>query len=81
MKIPTTCPRCKDNWIPNNAQPAAYPGALSRADNKTEICSACGEDEALKGFFDGGCEPVTAWPVTIKYSTSIPTYGGRKEAI
>lgn len=62
--VPKACPRCSTHdWIPNNKTPGAYVGALSRADNKTEICSACGEDEALKDFFEGGCEPVDAWPV------------------
>jgi hypothetical protein len=46
MKVPKVCPIC-DGWIPNNEQPGAYPGALSRVDNKTEICSACGVREAL----------------------------------
>lgn len=64
VSVPKTCPRCSTHdWIPNNKTPGAYMGALSRADNKTEICSACGEDEALKDFFEGGCEPVEAWPV------------------
>jgi hypothetical protein len=49
--------------IPNNEQWGMYVGALSRADNKTEICSSCGQDEALKDYFDGGCEPVTIWPI------------------
>jgi len=40
------CPRCF-GFIPNNAQPGAYMGALSRADNRTEICSDCGTEEAL----------------------------------
>lgn len=40
------CPRC-GGAIPNEATPGAYPGALSRYDNKTEICSACGVDEAM----------------------------------
>jgi len=44
------CPRC-GGFIPNNETPGAYPGALSRIDNKTEICSACGEDEALEEYF------------------------------
>jgi hypothetical protein len=67
-EIPKTCPRCSEHeWIPNNKQPGAYMGALSRTDNKTEICSNCGEDEALKDYFDGGCEPQTAWPVKDRY--------------
>lgn len=40
------CPRC-EGYIPNNMTPGLYPGALSRTDDKTEICSACGEEEAL----------------------------------
>ena len=71
MKIPNICPRCKENWIPCNNRPGEYPGAISRADNKTEICSACGEDEAIKDHVDGGCELVTAWPVQRKYATSL----------
>jgi hypothetical protein len=27
-------------------------GAISRRDNKTEICSACGTQEALEDFFN-----------------------------
>lgn len=40
------CPRC-GGFIPNNEHPGAYPGALSRRDNETEICSACGQEEAF----------------------------------
>lgn len=46
------CPRC-EGYIPNNDTPGAYPGALSRLDNKTEICSACGTDEAMENYFEG----------------------------
>lgn len=46
------CPRCQ-GFIPNNEWPGAYPGALSRLDNKTEICSACGTDEAMENYFEG----------------------------
>lgn len=46
------CPRCQ-GYIPNNEWPGAYPGALSRLDNKTEICSACGTDEAMEDYFEG----------------------------
>ena len=34
-------------YIPNNETPGAYPGALSRWDNETEICSLCGSAEAM----------------------------------
>lgn len=47
MKEFEICPRCKDSFIPNNDMPGAYPGALSRVDNKTYICSECGVMEAL----------------------------------
>lgn len=40
------CPRC-DGFIPSNLTPGRYPGAISRVDNKTEICSDCGREEAL----------------------------------
>ena len=43
------CPRCK-NYIPNNESPGAWPGALSRRDNKTEVCSDCGVAEAMEDF-------------------------------
>ena len=59
----TTCPRCLGG-IPNNDQPGQYPGALSRTDNKTEVCSACGEDEALEDLL--GPKAITSqkdWPI------------------
>ena len=43
------CPTC-GGYIPNNREPGAYPGALSRKDNRTEICSACGTAEAMAGI-------------------------------
>lgn len=39
-----TCPRCGRKY--------SEPPSISRKDNKTEICPACGVDEALKGYFD-----------------------------
>lgn len=44
------CPKCQ-GYIPNNKTPGAYAGAISRRDNKTEICSACGTHEAFEDFF------------------------------
>jgi RNA polymerase subunit RPABC4/transcription elongation factor Spt4 len=44
------CPKCS-GFIPNNETPGAYSGAISRRDNSTEICSACGTQEALEDFF------------------------------
>lgn len=43
------CPIC-GGYIPNAKHPGEYPGAISRRDNKTEICSACGTVEALRDF-------------------------------
>lgn len=45
------CPKCA-GYIPNNKTPGAYPGAISRRDNTTEICSTCGTIEAFEDFFN-----------------------------
>lgn len=37
------CPTC-------NKEYSSYP-ALSRKDNKTEICSECGQKEAMESYF------------------------------
>jgi len=42
-----TCLRC-GGAIPSFERIGQYPGALSRTDNKTEICSDCGSNEALE---------------------------------
>jgi RNA polymerase subunit RPABC4/transcription elongation factor Spt4 len=42
------CPTCGGD-VPNTEHKGEYPGALSRVDNETEICSACGLREALMG--------------------------------
>lgn len=44
------CPKCS-GYIPNNETPGAYAGAISRRDNKTEICSGCGMAEGLEDAF------------------------------
>lgn len=51
------CPRCR-GFIPSNDTPGAYPGALSRADNATEVCSPCGMEEAILLL-----APKDTWPV------------------
>ena len=51
---PTRCPRC-GHWIPNNREPGAHPGAMSRHFGArgperyrgAEICSPCGTEEAF----------------------------------
>lgn len=55
------CPRC-EGFIPNNMTPGRYPGAISRVNNKTEICSDCGREEALS------IEALNApWPVSSQF--------------
>jgi hypothetical protein len=39
-----------------------YP-ALSRMDNRTYICSACGTAEAMRDFTGAGPIPPSEWPV------------------
>ena len=51
------CPRC-NGYIPSNENPGAHVGARSRLDNKTEVCSQCGSEEAREQFFNGH---VTDW--------------------
>jgi RNA polymerase subunit RPABC4/transcription elongation factor Spt4 len=46
MTDDNTCPRCK-HGIPNDERRGEYVGALSRLDDETYICSACGTDEAM----------------------------------
>jgi len=60
------CPRCAMRILP-----FGHPGALSRVDNKTEICSECGQEEALlqwAGHTLGGTE---TWPIK---RLSIPSF-------
>jgi len=61
---PAPCPRC------GLGLPDGYPGALSRTDNATEICSACGTDEALWQFMGRGLPPIDEWPVSVMLSTT-----------
>jgi hypothetical protein len=58
------CPKCS-GYIPSNENPGAYPGAISRADNKTEICSACGVAEAMADFRLAHAEEVVVWKSVI----------------
>jgi len=45
MNTPMICPRCKENELSDSKM-----NALSRRDNKTEICSPCGTAEALEDY-------------------------------
>ena len=66
---PEICPRCL------GFLPIGYPGALSRVDNETEICSDCGTDEAIGQYLDGYLAPIEKWPVK-KKSTLADLFGG-----
>lgn len=52
-----TCPRC--GQAPSD--PKGRLLALSRLDNQTDVCEACGTDEAL---IDAGRQPVGTRPLT-----------------
>jgi hypothetical protein len=58
-----TCPRCLGG-IPNDLERGAYPGALSRTDNETEICSECGMLEGLEDWHGEGCKPQASWRIS-----------------
>lgn len=49
------CPRC-------NGEMPSHPGALSRTDNETEICSECGIEEAMIDFMQMPLDK--KWPVS-----------------
>jgi hypothetical protein len=60
-----TCPRCL-GAVPNASERGQYPGAISRTDDKTEICSDCGVLEALEqwgGKENGGLLPQEEWRI------------------
>ena len=69
--MPVTCPRCGVNeYTPYairtsvrlDADAPPFP-ALSRADNKTYICSPCGTDEAMRDFSGEPPVPPSEWPI------------------
>lgn len=64
MTTHPVCPRC-EHYIPNDNTPGLYPGATSRTDNATEVCSACGSDEALEQWAKGRLTPQSDWPVEV----------------
>lgn len=55
------CPRCGDD-VPQPGHKGEWRGALSRTDNRTEVCSACGTDEAYEQGA-GALRPQNDWPV------------------
>ncbi len=63
------CPRCRRSYYtpygespPSDYWEAPYP-ALSRMDNKTYVCSECGQKEAMRDFAGAGPIPPSEWPV------------------
>jgi hypothetical protein len=62
------CPRCRQNgYTPYGVERGPTdppPPALSRLDNETYICSACGTDEAMRDFTGAAPIPPTDWPVS-----------------
>lgn len=47
-----TCPRCGGPSDESRLDPGfPRPGALSRDDNRTIVCTACGQDEAVRQAF------------------------------
>ena len=49
------CPRCGEDY---NKFPA-----MSRTDNKTEVCPPCGTAEAMEDFLGSGAMPQREWAV------------------
>jgi hypothetical protein len=58
------CPRCL-HAIPNDQNPGLYVGAKSRRDNTSEVCSKCGNEEAMIQF-EGGDLSDEVWPVEVR---------------
>lgn len=60
-----TCPRCLGP-VPDEAHKGQYPGALSRVAD-VEICSMCGQDEAVGYLFNNkgetGMIATELWPI------------------
>lgn len=54
------CPRC-GGGVPNDTQRGQYPGALSRYDNATYVCSKCGSEEGLSSVGLGSSVPFENW--------------------
>ncbi len=61
------CPRC-EGLIPSNDKHKQYVGAISRLTRSPrgrsiEICSDCGNEEAMQEHFEGFATPVKDWPI------------------
>ena len=60
------CPRC-EGLIPSNERHKQYMGAISRLTRSKgrsiEICSDCGNEEAMQEHFEGFATPIKDWPI------------------
>ena len=65
----STCFRC-GGAIPTLENIGQYPGAISRTDNETEICSECGSDEALE-CMRGTLSDQSRWAIQGVFRNSI----------
>jgi len=60
------CPRCKERYYSARYTPnAAPPPALSRTDNRTNVCSVCGAEEALEQAAKV-LTPQSRWPIELR---------------
>lgn len=85
MTYKPRCPRC-GHFIPNDFQPGEYMGAMSRylVDDCRiiEICSPCGEDEAMMQFMEQGrVIPPSEWPLTERSYMNTEDYAAQREII
>ena len=72
---PKRCPRCQ-HWIPNDREPGAHPGAISRHFGArgperyigAEICSPCSQEEAFLQF-SGADLLQEVWPIQVRGGT------------
>ena len=55
-----SCAIC-EGPIPNALNEGEYPGAVSRFGNQKELCSRCGEAEAMVPFHDIACKIQMRW--------------------
>lgn len=74
----TECPRCGE-VIPNVEHRGEYLGAISRLDNKTEICSTCGSEEAFGGLM-GAWHTLISSVIEGRYRHAHPELSNQKGA-
>ena len=70
------CPRCGQR-VPNAL--GDYPGALSREDNETYVCSECGTTEAMAGFMPNYPKPLPLGSYGLSDWATCPVCDGQGE--